>query len=326
MNRRTFFLLFFACIAAAALLYNGFFLAGDKQKIYRIAVISPSTHPSLKSIEEGFKDSLVASPHAFSFRFYRGDGDLRSLNSKITKMALNKYDLIVTVGADATVLTMDKFKEKGIKTPVVFTSVPVSVKEKLIPKRENRQLTGVVEVNDYRRQIQVIKQLKKDLKNITLVYDESNRCIAEDVDEIRTILADTPVSITAVGISEGSQIEPKLTQVENLDVVLVLKDNLVVDNLDQLVLVCNRKKVPLITTELDSVGRGAAVGYGVIERSFGEEAAKRAYNILVDKKKPSDVTVGPVDHFYVLVNDSASVMQGLAVEPETIESLRRQGF
>jgi putative ABC transport system substrate-binding protein len=104
----------------------------------------------------------------------------------------------------------------------------------------------------------------------------------------------------------------------NSQAILFFKDNTVVSGLDVLVKLCNKQGIPLLASDLDSVDRGAALGFGVFEYDFGAEGAKKALLILKEGRAPSTVPTTPCDDFKLRVNASAFAKQGLQIEPEIL--------
>ncbi len=73
------------------------------------------------------------------------------------------------------------------------------------------------------------------------------------------------------------------------DALIVLKDNTIVSGLDVLVKLCDRHRIPLMASDLDSPDRGAAFGYGVYEIDFGIEGANKALQILIKGIHPGTI-------------------------------------
>ena len=77
---------------------------------------------------------------------------------------------------------------------------------------------------------------------------------------------------------------------------MILKDNTVVSGIDSLINLCQRYKVTLLATDLNSGAKGAALAYGIYEAQCGIQAALQAKLILEKGQLPSQVPVVAVEN------------------------------
>jgi putative ABC transport system substrate-binding protein len=296
-----------------------FGLTRTQEKGCKIAILTPTTHPSLEQIEKGFVDTMVKEGHQkFTFKTYNALGNKTLMRSEAEEIALGDYDLVFTVATQSTRTMKEVFEKKKLSTPIVFTAVPFPLKLNLIDSEASsgNQLTGVKETTDFAKELEF---LRGKAKSVLLVYDPSSYSLAYDKDEIEIILKSMGIRLKTVEIFKTNEILMKTAPfIEEVDAVLVIKDNTVVSGLDALVKLCDQKGKLLIASDLDSADRGVALAYGVSELIYGEEAAKKALLILEDKKLPKDIpiTAPPSEAFVFKIDQKRMKEIGFVLEPD----------
>jgi putative tryptophan/tyrosine transport system substrate-binding protein len=291
-------------------------LSASEQKT-RIAILTPATHPSLSAIEKGFRDTILGQKgHSCSIKTYNASGDRGLMMAQAEEAVALEYDLIVAIAAAPALMAQEAIKAKKKDVPLLFTAVS-RPREKGLGVGKGR-VSGVEEVVDYRRQIELLFSFRPKAASVLLVYNPAE-CGGLDQDRasIERICAEKGVRFRAVSVYGVEDVHRKTRGlVCGFDVVLVLKDNTVVSALDVLVQECNRHGVALVVSDLDSVQRGAALGFGVGERFYGEAAGKMALEIIAQGEGFGGQRVLRPKEFSFCINTDVMVKQGLEVDDE----------
>jgi putative ABC transport system substrate-binding protein len=95
-------------------------------------------------------------------------------------------------------------------------------------------------------------------------------------------------------------------------------DETVLSSLEAIVKVCNEKKVPLFTSDLESVSRGALAAYGLNFFTIGYSAGKRAARILKGEN-PGHIPWGRIEKLNLVVNEKAARPQGMILSSELLK-------
>lgn len=297
---------------ATALTIMGCSSKGPQKKI---AIVTPATHPSLQQIERGFEETLEAAhPGEYQFVVYNGQGSKLLLQSEIEDVAQKDFALVCTLGTSSSKMGKEILQKRGSSVPLVFTCVYDPKAMGLVGSAEH-PITGVEELVDFGQEIEAMLTYKPSIQTLLVVYNPSETGRLEDVAQVRLAAKAKGIEIFPIEVYQSNEIYAKVSpHMGQGDALLVLKDNTVVGALDVLVKLCNREKIPLIASDLDSPDRGAFLGYGVEEREFGVEAAKKALLILEGKAKPHEIPITPVEEFTVKVNAQAALAQGISLE------------
>lgn len=280
-----------------------------------IAILTPVTHPSLEQIEKGFKETMEAkSPGRYAFTTYNAQGNKTLMRGELEEIAQKGYPLVFTIGTSSSQMTKEVFAKKGLETPIVFTAVNDPVGFHIVSSEETPggPVTGVKELLNFNKELELVLRFKPDIKSVLLVYNSMEPGLTKDQEAVKSILKDKGIELITVEIFQTNEMMNKVSPfIEKADAVLVLKDNTVVGGLDVLIKFCNQQHIPLITSDLDSPDRGAAFGYGVYEIDFGVEAAKKALLILEQQVSAGNIPVTPVSQFTFIVNRNAAEAQGI---------------
>lgn len=290
---------------------------GLSVKKYSIAVIVPASHKALDNIVRGFEETLI-NKYKLDVRFsvFNANGNRSLLRAQIEEIARGSYSMVLSVAAIATQLTKEVFVKKGVTTPIVFAAVadPESLGIIDSTKKEARVVTGSTATTNYPLQIELLFMLKPVIKNALLVYDPTQPSGREIyIKQIKHEFAQRNVNINIVEVFNIHDIQQKVPLLINgkVDLVMVLKDNTVVPAVDMLISQCERYGITLFASDLDSVEKGAALGFGVREFSFGADAAECAYKILHDNLLSEQVPVKMTDAFRFGVNMASLRKQGV---------------
>ena len=95
----------------------------------RVALLVPAVHPSMHQIEEGFITTLKKELPHVTVDTYNANGDKVLMKGQAEKITADNYDLIMTIGTNASQLTKTALTKKGKRTPLLFSAVsdPVQI-------------------------------------------------------------------------------------------------------------------------------------------------------------------------------------------------------
>jgi len=302
-------------------------------KSFRIAVITPTTHPSLEQIQKGFKDTLDKD-HVCSYAIdvFNANGNRMLLSSLVEEVVRGGYDLVFTIASQPTLLAKQAMLKYQKQTPIVFGAVsdPVALGVVLSLNHPGGQVTGVFEEQGAAQQVPLIKVLHPTTRKVLLVYNPSQGSGLEVTkNEVASHLNALGMQLIPLPVYATNEVYAKLqASIDQADMVMVLKDNTVVSALDGVIKLCNAKHIPLMASDLDSVVKGAVMGFGVHEYQYGVRGACMAQRILKDGLKPAQLPcVGAGEHRLclncnALATQRLSAPQGLVALLSVIEIVR----
>lgn len=294
-------------------------IAGPTKKV---AVLLPVSHSSLEQIQKGFVESLTQrSEGDVSFKIYNANGNRTLMRSQLEDVLQKRFDLIFAIATPCAQMAKEVTIKKGLLVPIVYGAVTNPIKAGIIDSlaSSGNHLTGIVDAVPHDRQLDLLKFLRPNIQRVLLVYDASLAGLEEGKQEIERILMRKNLTLQTVAVYHANEIMQKVPPfISQVDAVLVLKDSNVVAGIDALIKLCNRHGVTLMASDLDSVEKGAALGFGVSEYTMGVASAKKAELILFTGKKPSDIPSSMADNFKIKLNSATMKQQGLFLDKDLV--------
>lgn len=288
----------------------------EAKKTYRIAILTPITHPALEEVEQGFKERMATlSPTKPEFTIFNASGNKTLMQAQAQEIINDTYDLICTLGAAASQTIAELERKKGIKIPHVFCAVDDQAFAHHLADI-NSATTGVYVKTDYKKEMDILHEFKPNTKNVLLVYDPMHSIgLEKDKQEIEHYLKKYAINLHAIEIYQPNEISQKVAALlPGIDVVLVLIDNTVVAGIDALITLCNRYGITLLVSDLNSGKKGAALAYGISDYGSGERAAELAFDILFYNEPPHEIFIGAITSFRLAINKDAAKKQNVEVK------------
>src|SRR5271155_2378373 len=142
--------------------------------VIRIAFFTPTTHPALEEIEQGFKETMNAkSAKSCEIITYNANGNRTLLRAQAEEIVHGSYDLICTLGTMCSQTMAELLHKRNMQTPHVFCAVDgEEFAQSLV--HVNASTTGVYVQLDYLKEMDVLHEIKPGIKNILLVYDPTH--------------------------------------------------------------------------------------------------------------------------------------------------------
>lgn len=295
---------------------------------FKIALLSPAIHPSIEKIEKAYISTLTNSPKAtYTVTTFNGSGDGQRLSLFANRAVDSDFDAIVTIGTSTTLLIKNLLLKRAGTTPQIFTAVSrpetMGISQQIVDQKVPH-LTGVLEENDLGTHIDIVCKMLPTAHRFLLIYcPTGGSSLEEDKKLVEKKLTDRGRSCRAVAIFSPAEIPTKTTEaIKQADVVMILKDNIVVSGLDGLLKLCNRFEKPLIASDLDSVDRGALSALGVYEAQFGVQGAELTRQILEEGKKPEQLPFAHAGRSVLKLNGEQCARHH--IDAKVIEFIRAQ--
>lgn len=279
----------------------------------KVIILSPAVHPSLDQIEKGTISSLKKSLPDAVITTMNANSKKTLMLAQVQEALSSKPDAVVTIGAYPTQLMREFVKKRNSKVLHVFTAV--STPEKFGIVYNPQEVTGVQETSDYTLTSFTLKFLTPNVRSLLLVYNPGDGNNLElERQKLEAALQLDGIRVTPLEVFQASEISHKIKSlIGKHDGVIILKDNTVVTAIDSLIKVCEQNHKLLITHNLDSAEKGAALNFGGHEKDFGLTAGKIVADALLTKQP-----LPPIYHLttnHVKINTAAAKRQNLQLKP-----------
>lgn len=284
---RFLFLIFFS--------FNNIALASPTTVSKTIAITQIVRHESLDSVVQGIVDELAASGYqdkkTARVILENAQGNIVLAAQIAQRFVAEHPDVMIAIATPSAQTLVNAAKKTNI--PIVFASITDPLQAKLVNdlKHPGGNVTGTRNVAPIDKQIALIKQLLPQVKTIGLVinYGEANSVqMLKTVKEQASRLNIKVKVATAANSSEVQMATNSL--VKQVDAFFLLQDNTVASALPTLLKIADQNKIPVFSTYISAVKKGALAGIALDEYVIGKQTGKIVVKILKGEK-PGDIPV-----------------------------------
>ena len=287
-----------------------------------VAVTSIVEHPALDALKNGVKEALAkegfTEEKGLKWSFETAQGNTAIAAQIARKFVGDKPDVIVAIATPSAQAVVASTKS----IPVVYAAVTDPVEAQLVPSFEpsGTNVTGVSDMLDLTRQVELIRQVVPEAKTVGMVYNPGEANSAVVVRQLRELLSNFGMTLAEVSAPRTVDVGAAARSlIGRADVIYTSTDNNVVSAYEALVKVGNDADIPLIASDPDSVKRGAIAALGINYYDLGLQTGAMVVDILKGKK-PGDIPSQMGENLELHINLDAAAKQGVSLSPELIKS------
>lgn len=292
------------------------------ESVKSVAVTAIVEHPALDSARDGVLDALNEAGYSegknLKWQYQSAQGNTGTAAQIARKFIGDQADAIVTIGTPSAQAAVAGTK----RIPIVFTAVTDPVQGQLTPSWEasGTNVTGVSDVLELGKQMELVKQVVPEAKRIGIVYNPGEANSVAVVEALKEILPQYDLTLVEAAAPRSVDVgSAARSLVGKVDVIYTNTDNNVVSAYEALVKVGNDMKIPLIASDADSVKRGAIAALGVNYHDLGLQTGRIVVRIL-EGENPGDIKPQTSENIQLFVNLAAAEKQGVTLSEELIES------
>jgi len=290
-----------------------------QDKIHRIAIFQPIIHLAMDDIIGGLVNTLQSSKSGvYATKVFNANGNKILMQAQAQEIVSQGFDAVFAIGTGCSVAIKQACDKRLSLMPIVAVAVDTPETVGLT----GMNVTGVIELTDYKKQIDLLLQLKQSIKKVVLAYDISQGSgLEKDAIKVCNLFKDRSIVCQKVEIAALSEIQEKLTgYLAGADIIMILKDNTLVAGLDSLIKLAQQYQIPLLATDLSSGEKGAALAFGIYEQDFGVQGAQLIFKILEQAMVPSQIPFSDVKHMKMMINVQQASLQGLRIHRADFEN------
>jgi len=255
-------------------------------KIPVVGFVDAFEDATISQARKGFTDAL--SKHGFSEEkktvniIYRNaQGDIPTLTQIVNYFVAEKVKLLATSTTLSTLTALQKTRE----IPVFMMVSPVPSRMQVLDAggKAPANLFGTAEDLAYidTSFVMISKLLKpKPGKKLVLgmIYNQSEPQSADALSRIRSLASKLGINIEALPLNSSSdaQIVTQSLLSKNIDGFFANPDNTVFASFETIIKNCNNHNVPVFTSEVGLVARGAVAAYGADIYQWGYQSGEQA--------------------------------------------------
>ncbi|MCP1574676.1 ABC transporter substrate-binding protein [Herbaspirillum rubrisubalbicans] len=289
-----------------------------------VAVTAIVEHPALDAIRDGVKDELKEegfdAGKNLKWEYQSAQGNTGTAAQIARKFIGDKPDVIVAIATPSAQAVVAATKS----IPVVYSGVTDPVAAQLVKdwKPSGTNVTGVSDLLELDKQVDLIKRVVPKAKRVGMVYNPGEANSAVVVKALKELLAKSNMTLVEAAAPRSVDVgSAAKSLIGKVDVIYTNTDNNVVSAYEALVKVGDDAKIPLVASDTDSVKRGAIAALGVNYYDLGRQTGKVVGRILKGEK-PGDIASATSSKLELFVNTAAAQKQGVTLAPELVNSAK----
>lgn len=282
-------------------------------EVKSVAVTAIVEHPALDAARDGILGALNEAGYKqgenLKWQYQSAQGNTGTAAQIARKFIGDKADVLVGIATP----TAQALVAGTRQIPVVFTAVTDPVQAQLTPSWEasGTNVTGVSDVLELDKQIELIKEIVPEVKKIGMVYNPGEANSVAVVEAFKKLLPEHGLELVEAAAPRTVDVRnAALSLAGKVDVIYTNTDNNVVSAYEALAKVGNDTKTPLIASDTDSVKRGAIAALGVDYRDLGQQTGRIIVRIL-NGEEPGSIAPQTSENLQLFINVTAAEKQGV---------------
>ena len=265
------------------------------EKIINVGVLQLLSHPALDAIYKGIDEELANQGYK--------NGE--------NKLVSEKNDILVAITTPAALSLANVTKD----IPIVMAGITYPVEAGLIASEEKpgNNITGVSDRTPIKQQLELMKEILPNLKNIGLLYTSSEDNSVKQIEEAKKYAAELGLEVKLAAISNTNDIQQVTESLASeVQAIFVPIDNTIASAMATVVKVTDKFKVPVFPSADTMVADGGVLGLGVDQYQIGVQTAKVIVEIL-NGKNPADTPVVLANEGVIYLNEAKAKELGIEI-------------
>lgn len=288
------------------------------EKVFTIGISQFVEHPALDSARKGFIDGLKEAGFEegknVNFEVENAQADFPTTQTIASKFVGEKVDMILAIATPSAQSAANATKD----IPILITAVtdPVSAGLAKSLEKPETNVTGTTDMNPIKEQLELLKQILPNAKNVGILYNAAEANSKIQVDIAKKAAEELGLTIHEATVANSSEVNQAVQSIAGkIDALYVPTDNTVVSAIGAVVKVCNDAKIPVIGSERGQVEGGALTTLGIDYYLLGKQTGAIAARVLKGEK-PADIPIEGSKDLKLIINKKSADTLGIKIPDE----------
>ena len=290
-------------------------------KKVNIGISQFASHPALDSAREGFLEALDSKGFKegdnLNIELQNAEGDIATSQLIATSFTSNRKDLIFAIETPAAQVAFNTTKD----IPIMTTAVTDAVEAGLVESKEKSgtNVAGTSDAVPIHKQLELIKEIVKDVKTIGVLYNTSEVNSEIQVNALKELAKENNIEVLVKGVTSVNDISQGLDAIlGSIDVLYTPADNMIASSMAIISSKATEKKIPVMGAEEAHVKSGALITEGISYKKIGFEAGLMAVEVL-EGKAIKELPVKTLEETELVINEDTLEKLGMTLDKEIIE-------
>ncbi|KRG36463.1 ABC transporter substrate-binding protein [Psychrobacter sp. SIMBA_152] len=288
-----------------------------------IAITQIVEHPSLDDMRRGIIDELADNGYVegqnLTVNFQSAQGNTATAGQIAKQFAGDNPDAIVAISTPSA----QSVVAATTTIPIIYTAVSDPLGAKLITadgKPFQSNLTGLSSQLPLEPQLDLLQQIKPDLKTIGYVYSPGEANSVSLRENLKQALPARGLSLLDIPANRPTDIGMATRSLQGrADIIYTSFDNNVASAFEAMTQAANELKLPIIASDEFSVKRGATAALGVNDYDFGRTTGKMVYRVL-NGEAVNTIKPEVMNDLTLYVSPKHAKTQGVSLSAELLKN------
>lgn len=289
---------------------------------FEIGISQFVEHPSLDLAREGFIDQLEEAGYLkgenIQIEFQNAQADFATAQTIAQRFKQNNPDLILAIATPSAQTAANVISD----IPVLITAVTDPVTAGIVSNMENPEtnISGTTDMNPVAKQIELIKKFLPELKNLGILYNPGEVNSTVQVKIAKEKSEKMGLNLKEATVSNTSEVSLAVSSlVGKVDAIYVPTDNIIVSAMPTVLQTAYNNKIPVFTSENNSVKQGAIATLGIDYYQLGKQTGLMAAKIF-EGKNISEMSIESSKELKLYINKSSANQINLKIPQNLLEA------
>jgi len=292
-----------------------------------VLITQITEHPSADAVHKGIlaalKDGGFVDGKNMKIIFENAQGSTVTALQIAQKFVSLQPDLMIPI---TTLSTQALVKaNEDYSYPIVFAAVTDPVASGIVRSLEHPGgvVTGVTDSAPIKQQFEVFKRILPHLKTLGIIYNPGDNSSVTPVKEAQELAKEFGLTLVEATAIKTADVPGAMQQLagKEVDAVFVPLDNTVLAAMDTVLRTAFEFKIPVFTSDSDSVSQGALASSGYTHFDTGYTAGQIAIKVL-GGANPGDIPVATAHSLNVYINVKSANKLGVKFSDELLKTAK----
>ena len=283
----------------------------DSEGKIKVGILQQLEHPSLDQSREGFIQALADNGYVdgenIVIDYQNAQSDQSNLSNMADRLVSNDSDLILAIATGAAQTVAGKTSD----IPVLITAVTDPVDAGVVNSMEKpgTNVSGTSDASPMKEQLELLLQLKEDIKTIGLLYTSSEDNSILQISQAKAILDDMKVAYVEQTVTNSNDVQQAVQSLVNkCDAIYIPTDNVLASSMALVADITWPAGIPVVTGAESMVTDGGLATLGLSYYNLGYQTGEMAVKVL----EGADISTMPVEtqkeYSYIVNADAVAAM------------------
>jgi putative ABC transport system substrate-binding protein len=180
-------------------------------------------------------------------------------------------------------------------------------------EKPETNVTGTTDMNPVKEQLELLKEILPDAKNVGILYNAAEANSKVQVDLAKKAAMELNLTIHEATVASSSEVNQAVQSLSGkVDAIYAPTDNTIASAIGAVVKVCNDAKIPVIAAERGMVEGGALATLGIDYYLLGKQTGAIAARVLKGEN-PAEIPVEGSKEYKLIINKKAAERLGIKI-------------